>query len=409
MTTRAALTLLGSGIASIMLATTAQAGGFNRGVANLDPLYNTGGFAAYSSFTYVAPARTFTNISGVGVVGGTPTPYTQGDIDVVNDFVVPSLSIGGRIAGDLSCAGSYTQPYGVDATYDGPIRFSIAEQKLETQEYGLTCGYGFDVGKGRLSMIGGVFYEKVQFGQARDFAQAFGIPVPSRIAVESEDVGYRIGVGYEIPEIALRAQLMYRSETHHDATGSYSSTPFAILAAAGGLPLQQALALYGNATSASASTSATLPQNVEFTLQSGIAPGWLAFGSVKWTDWSVLERLEVVEGIAGQTFSSTNFYFNDGWTITGGLGHKLNENLGASLSLTWDKGVTSGWDTLTDTWTIAGGVSYDATENFQIRAGGAAIYFTEGEKDKVSSPIDYVASSPNEWGYALSLSGTLRF
>ena len=28
-------------------------------------------------------------------------------------------------------------------------------------------------------------------------------------------------------------------------------------------------------------------------LQSGVAPGWLVFGSVKWTDWSVTEQLLV--------------------------------------------------------------------------------------------------------------------
>jgi long-chain fatty acid transport protein len=406
---RAAGTLVAVSVASGMLASPAAAGGFNRGWANLDPLYYTSGFGASASVTYVSPARSFDTVSGVGIVGGAPRPYSYGGIDIVENFAVPNLSVGGRLGGNLNCAGSYTQPYGVEATYSGAIRFSVAEQELETHEYALTCGYGFDLSKGRLMLIGGVFYETVDFTQARDFRQAFGTTADSRIAVESDDVGFRLGVGYEIPEIALKAQLLYRSETNHDASGNYSGTPFAILTAAQGVPLATALGIYGTATSTTANTSATLPQSVEFSIQSGIAPGWLAFGSVRWTDWSVLKQLQVVEGIAGRTFSSTNFFFEDGWTVTGGVGHKLNEQLGASLSLTWDKGVSTGWDTLTDTWTVAAGVSYDATENFQIRAGGAAIYFTEGEKDKRSSALDYVATSPNEWGYALSLSGTLKF
>jgi long-chain fatty acid transport protein len=420
MMARASGLMLAATLATTMFAAPASAGGFNRGIANLDPLYYTTGFGLTSSVTYVSPARSFSRVSGGRVVRGQFNAYTQGEIDIVEDFTVPSVTVGGRLIGDLNCAGSYTQPYGVEANYDGPIRFSIAQQKLETDEYGLTCGYGFDMSKGRLLLIGGVFYETVDFSQARDFSLALGATRDSRINVESEDVGYRLGVGYEIPEIALKAQLLYRSETHHDATGEYTDTPFADLAfmtAAAGVTnpallarlRAQTTALYGNATSASADTSATLPQNLEFSLQSGIAPGWLAFGSVKWTDWSVLERLELVEGIAGQTFSSTNFYFEDGWTVTGGVGHKFNDKVSGSLSVTWDKGVTTGWDTLTDTWNFGGGLSFDAAENFQIRAGGAAIYFTEGEKDKRTGPVDYVATSDDEWGYALSLSGTLKF
>ena len=409
MTTRAVATLVSAGIASILLAAPSQAGGFNRGIANLDPLYYTTGFGLTSSVTYVSPARSFSSVSGGRILAGRPGAFTQGEIDIVEDFTVPSVTVGGRLIGDLNCAGSYTQPYGVEANYDGPIRFNIAQQKLDTDEYGLTCGYGFDLSKGRLLLIGGVFYETVDFTQARDFSLAFGTVGESRIKVESEDVGYRLGVGYEIPEIALKAQLLYRSETNHDATGEYTNTPFATLATLTGLTPRQAAAIYGTALSTSASTSATLPQNLELSLQSGIAPGWLAFGSVKWTDWSVLERIELVEGIANQTFSSTNFYFEDGWTVTGGVGRKFNEKLGGSLSVTWDKGVSTGWDTLTDTWSFGGGVAYDFSDKFQLRAGGAAIYFTDGEKDKVSSDLDYTAVSDNEWGYALSLSGTLKF
>ncbi len=144
-------------------------------------------------------------------------------------------------------------------------------------------------------------------------------------------------------------------------------------------------------------------------MQSGIAEGWLAFGSIKWTDWSVLDDIVVTEGIGGQPFSTTRFFFEDGWTITGGVGHRFNPSLSGSLSLTWDKGVTTGWDTLTDTWTFAAGAAYDVSSNFQIRAGGAALYFTEGTKSQTASPLDYKATSPAEWGYALSVSATGRF
>ncbi|MGG2475354.1 transporter, partial [Rhizobium sp. BR5] len=35
--------------------------------------------------------------------------------------------------------------------------------------------------------------------------------------------------------------------------------------------------------------SVSMPDSIELKVQSGIAPDWLAFGSVKWTDWSQIQ------------------------------------------------------------------------------------------------------------------------
>lgn len=399
---------------------TAAAGGFNRGVANLDALYldATTRLGLYAGATYVSPQRSYDSISGVIVVGGVPQPFTQGTVEFAGDYTIPYASVGGRVFGDVNCVGSYTQPFGADSEYTGAITFHTASQQLETDEFGLTCAYGFDMAKGRLSIIGGAFYETVDYSQARNFTAAFAVPGDSSVALSSNAWGYRIGVGYEIPEYALKVQLLYRSQTNHDASGDYSNTPFATLAVAanavspGTYTLQDILAYAANTSgSASASATASLPAILDLTWQTGlpIPGGWAAFGSVKWTDWSVLKEIQVVEGIRGNAFSTTRFFFEDGWTITGGVGHKFNPQLSGSFAVTWDKGVSTGWDTLTDTWTFGGGFAYDVTQNFQVRAGGAAIYFTEGTKFQTASPVDYTATSPAEWGYALSVSASGKF
>jgi long-chain fatty acid transport protein len=405
------VTALLAGCATLAAVGTAGAGGFNRGVANLDGLYGPTQLGLYAGVTYVSPERSYDTITGLvpNVPGPPPAvPFSQTDEQFANAYTVPYASVGGRLFGDVNCVGSYAQPFGADSEYSGAITFHTASQKLTTDEYGLTCAYGFDLTKGRLSLIGGAFYETIDYGQARNFA-VFGISGDSRVDLTSNAWGYRLGVGYEIPEYALKAQLLYRSQTNHDAAGDYSNTPFRTLAIAQGVDPIVANALYGTAMSAPASASASLPATVDLTVQSGIAEGWLAFGSIKWTDWSVLTDIQVVEGLAGQAFSTTRFFFEDGWTVTGGVGHRFNPALSGSLSLTWDKGVSTGWDTLTDTWTIAGGLAYDVNSNIQVRAGGAAIYFTEGTKSQVSSALDYTATSPAEWGYALSVSAAAKF
>lgn len=394
--------------ASVALASAAQAGGFNRGSANLDGLFSDS-LGVYGGVTYVAPGRSYSQVSGARVVGGTARAFTQGSVEFGDSFTVPYASVGGQVVENVACVGSYSQPFGADSTYSGAITYHIASQSLATREFGLTCAYRHEMGKGRISFIGGLFNEHIEYNQARNFNLAFGNSGDSKIRVTSNAWGYRVGLGYEIPEIAFKASLMYRSQTNHNASGTYTNTPFRTLAIAGGTPSATANALYGTNTATSATANASLPQSIELSLQSGIAPGWLAFGSVKWTQWSVLQSISLVEGIANQTFSTSRFFFQDGWTVTGGVAHRFNEQLAASASVTWDKGVSTGWDTLTDTWTFAGGVSYDMNENVQLRLGGAAINFASGSKSKMASTVDYTATSPNEWGYALSASASIKF
>jgi len=393
---------------SLALMSVAQAGGFNRGSANLDGLFSDS-LGVYSGVTYVAPGRSYSTVSGLRVVGGAAAALSQSDVEFGDSFVVPYASVGGQIVEKVACVGSYAQPYGADSTYSGAITYHIASQSLASRELGLTCSYRHEMGKGRISFIGGVFNEYIEYKQARNFNLAFGNIGDSTINVTSDTWGYRLGLAYEIPEIAFKASLMYRSQTDHTATGAYGNTPFRTLATAAGTPAAVANALYGANTATTASTSASLPQSVELAVQSGIAPGWLAYGSVKWTEWSVLQSISLVEGLANQTFSTSRFFFKDGWTVTGGVAHRFNEQLAASASVTWDRGVTTGWDTLTDTWTFAGGVAYDVNEKIQLRAGGAAINFAGGNKSQTANAVDYTATSPSEWGYALSMSASIKF
>jgi long-chain fatty acid transport protein len=406
-------TIVAVAATGVAMVSAAQAGGYNRGSANLDGLYSDS-LGIYSGVTYVAPSRSYSSVTGVRVLGGVAAAFAQGPVEFGESFAVPYASAGGQIIDNVACVGSYSQPYGADSSYTGAITYHIASQSLASRELGLTCSYRHEMGKGRVSFIGGVFNEYIEYKQARNFLLAFGTVGDSRINVTSDTWGYRLGMAYEIPEIAFKASLIYRSQTDHTATGNYTNTPFAILAAAAnasapGTYSGAELAAYGANMSATATTSASLPQSVELSLQSGVAPGWLVFGSVKWTDWSVLGRIDLVEGINSRQFSTSRFFFKDGWTVTGGAAHRFNEKVAASASLTWDRGVSTGWDTLTDTWTVAGGVAFDVTDKIQLRGGGAAIYFSSGNKSQTASAVDYTAVSPSEWGYALSASASIKF
>lgn len=353
MSTKTKTILAALGFATLMTSA-AHAGGFSRGTADTDILFEQGTFVTRFGATYVSPTQ---NVN----IGTPGTPGPAGSFDNTPSYFVPSAAMKLQVTDALGCAGTFTTPFGGDVDYSGSFlgydtdSLATTSQSFVTNELGLTCGYGIDVGPGRAYLIGGVFMQTLDFEQ-----NVLGNIAPGGAGVfELSDTGfgYRIGAAYEIPEIALRAQLLYRSAVSVDAEGSFTSVignnPFAV-------------------------GTATFPQSVELKVQSGVAPGWLVFGSAKWTDWSSFDTLDYV----ALTPSALVFNYSDGWTVTAGVAHRFNEQFAASASVTWDQGVGTGFDLNgADVYTIAVGGSYTPSEMVEVRAGLGVSFFGGDSQD----------------------------
>lgn len=343
----------------------AHAGGFSRGTADTDILYEPGNFSMRTGVTIVSPRRAFTQNEDAALVGRT---YTE-------RYVVPSFAAKMNIFEQLACAGTYVRAYGGNVDYTGRTTAGKLVEDFSVDEFGLTCAVDFSVGPGNLYFLGGVFQEKFQYDRTELALVAPSVVVPAALELSGRDEGYRLGVGYDIPEIALRGQLIYRSGTSYGADGALSVTGVGTVDAVG---------------------VGSLPQSVELKLQSGIAPGWLAFANVKWTDWSVLDQL-TVNSLLGTT--TNDYFWRDGWTVTGGVGHAFNEQISGLASLTWDRGVGTGFDLQSDTWTLALGGSFRDQWGGELRGGVGLSYLTAA-----SAPFDdELPAVGNDWSTALSL------
>lgn len=404
-------------IGATALSSAAMAGGFSRGTADTDILFDDGGFVMRNGIVFVAPQRGYETINGASTT----------DDDFSDSYDIPSFAVKFGITDDLSCAGTMTEAYGANATYgldaivagmaDGT---GTSEKGFTSTEIGATCGYKFDLPKGRAWIIGGVFGEDFKYSETvlllRDQyldlgSHPFGLlnlgggfdgATTGTLSFDGEyELGYRVGVAYEIPEIALRAQLMYRSAVDHNPDGSFDFYE----------------TLTGNSIASYDTVGfGTLPQSLELKVQSGIAPGWLAFGSVKWTDWSVLQTLDyTIETPGFDIPTNLEYFWQDGWTVAGGVGHAFNETISGSLSLTWDKGVSTTEDTFTDTWTLSGGIAVATNDNVELRIGGAVSYLTSGSvvaEGTGSTPNEgdtFAYTVGNDWSYAVGGSMKMSF
>jgi long-chain fatty acid transport protein len=406
----------------------AFAGGFQRGQADTDLLYEPGRFSSRAGFSYIDPKRGFETVNGAAVDEGS---YT-------GRYRLPSLAVkyGG---GPLACVGTYIQSFAADADYTGlpggaqpaPAGFALGsrnrEMGFDSDEVAVTCRASYETGGQRFSLLGGLYAEDFDFS-ASSFAVVpsgqsvrtpFGtapVYLPAEIDVDADtgfDPGFRAGLAYEMPEIALRAQILYRSQTTHEtpsgsAAGALAAAPFVLAPDIGpvGVPSPMPIGTALPIPDEAHLSDVVSPQSLGLNVQTGIAPGTIVTASLRWTDWST--NRELVTRIGDNPGSITPFRWDDGYTASLGIGRALTEKLSVLAAVGFDSGVSTGAETTyTDLYTLSGAVSFKEGPG-EIRVGGLVGYWTSGAQS-VSRGALFDASVGDDVVTALSATVKLSF
>lgn len=363
---------------------TAHAGGLERSSQDFDILFDDGNVVETGA-TFVTPQRKLKNIRG-NPFPLNPVPDQNfgkpfdTEVDEGKSYWVPKVSAKFQLTDDLACAAQYRQPWGIDTDsgINNARMFGAIKQKISSNDYGLNCSYRFAAGdKSFFRILGGVSYQQLKGEQTK----ISPLPLPtglaygnSRLDVDDSAFGWRLGAAYEIPEIALRASLVYQSKVNYKLEGNVDID-------VAGAPLSFTTPVIG---------SVATPQSVEFKFQTGIAPDWLALASIKWTDWKSITAVSFLNDGSqpflgripvGSEVTSLDLYYKDGWTLMGGVGHKFNDKWSGAATLTWDRGTTTGLTSQTDVWLLGLGANYKATEHLEFRLAGAVGILTSGTLD----------------------------
>lgn len=266
---------------------------------------------------------------------GTPAVYDGRTGDMLDPQWTLSGAVKGDLAPRLSVAVVIDQPYGAATTYPGgasPVAALYAGTLARLDTWEATGVVAWDVTPA-VKVYGGL---RAQWLDARA-----EIPFIADYAVEGAGdwgVGYLVGVAYARPEIAFRAALTYLSAIRHRLA-------------------TEETAAVGAETS---TTGISTPQSVALEIQSGIAPRTLAFGSVRWVEWSDFDIAPPLYGaLVGEPLVD---YSGDWWTWTAGLARELTDSLAGSLSLTYEPSLGGALTTLgphDGRTTVTAALSYD--------------------------------------------------
>ncbi|MCJ8161683.1 outer membrane protein transport protein [Acinetobacter zhairhuonensis] len=292
---------------------------------------------------------------------------------------------------------------------------------VEVDTQSLSLVLGFQPIK-NLNLYAGGVYQTIK-GQVSLRGQAYSLFNGYDATIkETSGTGWLAGVAYQIPEIALKTSLTYRSEIDHDtnAAESLSILDFPALT-----NILSGLGVSQDTLSAikDGKTTITTPQSVNLDFQTGIMANTVAFANVRWVNWKDFSITpykfgKVAEAVGPLVNRPNGFtlveYTDDQWSANVGVGRKLNEQWAGNVSVGWDSGAGNPVSTLGPTegyWNLGLGVQYSPTPATFI-AGGVKYFWLGDAKAQTGAQAggsEYVADFSDNDAIAYGLKLGYRF
>ena len=333
--------------------------------------------------------------------------------DMAGDYYFPHAALKLQPTKNFSFGLIYDQPFGADAEFTSSTAFTnaLGNTAVEVDTQSLSMIFGYQPTE-NFNIYGGGVYQTIKGsvklrGSAYGGAATFGSY--NADIKENSAPGWLAGFAYQIPEIALKASVTYRSEIEHSVNinESFSAGLFTALNSVTSLD-----------------TDITTPQSVNLDFQTGIMANTVAFANVRWVDWSnfsiqpykfgLASKNPRVQASSGKSEFDLVAYTDDQISATVGVGRKLNDQWAGNISVGWDSGAGNPVTTLGPTegyWNVGLGVQYNPTPATFI-AGGVKYFWLGDAKAQSGSQFDtanYVAEFEDNTALAYGLKIGYKF
>ncbi|MFV5382948.1 OmpP1/FadL family transporter [Acinetobacter towneri] len=387
----------------------------------------TGAFAAgmdrsgQSIAAFLQPGNYFE--AGISVldpdVSGTSSAAlgNQATGDMASDYYFPHAALKLQVTDQFSFGVIYDRPFGAEAEYTAqsaafnPTGNDGTRAEVKTEN--LTFLFGFQPTQ-NWNIYAGPVYQTAKGNVALRGAAYSAFAGYDATMKEDSEIGWLAGLAFQIPEIALKASLTYRSEIDHELSTTESHS---------GVPLNVALGLglAGNPAAIPAfnpgKTVVTTPQSVNLDFQTGIMADTVAFANVRWVDWSNFsirpsefgQAIDLASALMQQPqLKGGNLveYNEEQWSATVGVGRKLTDKWAGNVSVGWDSGVDNPVTTLGPTegyWNVGLGVQYSPAPNYFIAGGVKYFWLGDATALTVANPNVGEFTDNHAIGYGLKM------
>ncbi|MFL9553548.1 transporter [Acinetobacter baumannii] len=302
-----------------------------------------------------------------------------GDIAESTQFYTAVIKL--QLTDRLGFGVLYDQPFSADIKYparsnnsyfDNDISHEGTSVKADTQNLSLLFGYS---PYQHFQIYGGPVYQTVKANVAlrgNAYTQAFN-GYNAKFKQQGE-VGWLLGGSYQLPDIALKAAITYRSKIKYQ---------FQVEEDIFGEPLK----LVENEK-----TKLETPASLNIDFQTGISEKSLVYMNLRWVNWKEFETRppqygalseilmnELTNGEYIQGFKLDS-YQNDQYSATLGIAHQFTEKWSTSTNVSWDSGTGNPASTMgpiKGSWSLGLGVQFNPAKNYFIT--GSLKYFWLGD------------------------------
>lgn len=285
--------------------------------------------------------------------------------DMAEDYYFPSAAIKVQATEHISIGLLYDQPFGAESLYpSNNLVFGANGEatQVEVETHNLSALIGYQPTE-NWNFYAGPVYQTVK-GNVSLRGTAYSLLSGYNIDLKEDDAfGWLAGAAYQIPEIALKAAITYRSEIKHELDTTETSNVY--------------IPSYGiDLRSMTSQTEVVTPQSVNLDFQTGIAKDTLAFANLRWVHWDQFAvspaALASASKLAKGKAQNLIDYSDDQISATVGVGHKFTSKWSGSASVGWDSGAGNPVTTLGPVegfWSVGLGGQYSPAENYFIQAG----------------------------------------
>lgn len=320
--------------------------------------------------------------------------------DMAGDYMFYNAALKLQLTDQVSFGFIYDQPFGADASYSvadtgsavaggqGLFHNGTSATAVEVDTQNLSFIFGFQPNK-NFNFYAGPVYQTIKGNvQLRGLGYGGSGTFGSYNAdiKETGDLGWLAGAAYQIPDIALKASVTYRSEIDHSTHLNETFNAPSLFAGLNAVPSKE--------------TTITTPQSVNLDLQSGIMADTVAFANIRWVNWkdfsiqpdkfTTASKHPAVQASTGKPEFALVAYTDDQWSVNAGVGRKVTDKWAGNVSVGYDTGAGNPISTLGPTegyWNLGVGVQYSPTPATFI-AGGVKYFWLGDAKAQAASQFD---------------------
>jgi len=293
-----------------------------------------------------------------------------GDIGQDNQFYTAALKL--QLTDQFSFGLLYDQPFAAKTEYPVLPNNSYSDEtsregtSVNVKSQNLSFILGYSPIK-NFQVYGGPVYQSVEGDVSfRGMAYTEAFNGYNAKFKEQGKLGWLVGGSYQIPEIALKAAVTYRSKIKYD---------FQVDENIFGEPLQY---------TAPAKTKVETPQSVNIDFQTGIAEKTLAYMNLRWVNWKKFNirpaqydaltalYMDTLTGGVYKQGIDLDSYQKDQYSVTLGLGQQLTDRWSIASDIGWDSGSGHPASTLGPVngfWSFGLGAQFNPAPNYFIAAG----------------------------------------